>query len=99
VAKTNPEMLVGAGTVLDIDTAQRCLDAGASVLTSTGLDLELVEFARRKKVVVFPGALTPSEIIAAWRADSDFVKVFPCAPLGGPSYIKALKAPFTAAAS
>jgi 2-dehydro-3-deoxyphosphogluconate aldolase/(4S)-4-hydroxy-2-oxoglutarate aldolase len=59
-----------------------------------GLDLEIVAFAVKKKVVVFPGALSPSEIMAAWKAGADFVKVFPCSALGGASYIKALKAPF-----
>jgi 2-dehydro-3-deoxyphosphogluconate aldolase/(4S)-4-hydroxy-2-oxoglutarate aldolase len=94
LVRAHPHMIVGAGTVLDIITAQRCLDAGATFLTSTGLDLEVVDFARKKEVVVFPGVLTPTEAIAAWRAGSDFVKIFPCAPVGGPAYIKALKAPF-----
>jgi 2-dehydro-3-deoxyphosphogluconate aldolase / (4S)-4-hydroxy-2-oxoglutarate aldolase len=89
-----PEMIVGAGTVLDVDTASRCLDAGALFLTSTGLVLEVVEFALKNDVVVFPGALTPTEVIAAWRAGSDFVKVFPCSANGGHSYIRALKVPF-----
>ena len=89
-----PEMIVGAGTVLDVDTASRCLDAGALFLTSTGLVLEVVEFALKNDVVVFPGALTPTEVIAAWRAGSDFVKVFPCSANGGHSYIRALKIPF-----
>ncbi len=94
LVRANPQMIVGAGTVLDIMAAQRCLDAGASFLTSTGLDLEVVNFARKKGVVVFPGVLTPTEAITAWKAGSDFVKVFPCAQVGGPAYIKALKAPF-----
>ncbi len=89
-----PKMVVGAGTVLDIETAQRCLDAGAQFLTSTGLVPELVEFARKRGVVVFPGALTPTEVLAAWKAGADLVKVFPCAHVGGASYIKALKRPF-----
>jgi 2-dehydro-3-deoxyphosphogluconate aldolase/(4S)-4-hydroxy-2-oxoglutarate aldolase len=88
-----PEMIVGAGTVLDTETAQRALDAGATFLTSPGLVLEVVEFAARSEVIVFPGALTPTEVIAAWKAGADFVKVFPCAPVGGASYIRALKAP------
>jgi 2-dehydro-3-deoxyphosphogluconate aldolase / (4S)-4-hydroxy-2-oxoglutarate aldolase len=92
--RDNPDMIVGAGTVLDTETAQRCLDAGAQFLTSPGLVLEVVEFARKKAVVVFPGALTPTEIIAAWKAGADLVKVFPCAQVGGDSYIRALKAPF-----
>lgn len=90
----NPELIVGAGTVIDLDTAQQCLDAGAKFLTSPGLDLHIVEFARKQDVVVFPGVLTPSEIMMAWKAGSDFVKVFPCSLLGGASYIRALKSPF-----
>jgi 2-dehydro-3-deoxyphosphogluconate aldolase/(4S)-4-hydroxy-2-oxoglutarate aldolase len=86
-----PEMVVGAGTVLDTDTARLCLDAGAKFLTSTGLDLGVVEVAARANVVTLPGALTPTEIITAWKAGADFVKVFPCAQLGGDSYIRALK--------
>ncbi|MGB7727739.1 MAG: bifunctional 4-hydroxy-2-oxoglutarate aldolase/2-dehydro-3-deoxy-phosphogluconate aldolase [Candidatus Acidiferrum sp.] len=88
-----PEMIVGAGTVLDIETAKRCLDAGARFLTSPGLVLEVIEFAIKKDVVVFPGALTPTEVIAAWKAGADFVKIFPCGQVGGESYIRALKAP------
>jgi 2-dehydro-3-deoxyphosphogluconate aldolase / (4S)-4-hydroxy-2-oxoglutarate aldolase len=88
-----PEMIVGAGTVLDIETAKRCLDAGARFLTSPGLVLEVIEFAIKKDVVVFPGALTPTEVIAAWKAGADFVRIFPCGQVGGESYIRALKAP------
>jgi 2-dehydro-3-deoxyphosphogluconate aldolase/(4S)-4-hydroxy-2-oxoglutarate aldolase len=94
LARNEPELIVGAGTVLDIETARRCLDAGAKFLTSTGLDIQIVEFAVKQNVVVLPGALTPSEIMAAWKAGSDFVKVFPCSVLGGVSYIKSLKSPF-----
>ena len=89
-----PEMIVGAGTVLDTEAAQRCVDAGAKFITSTGLVPEVVELARKKGVLVIPGALTPSEVIHAWKAGADLVKVFPCAPLGGDAYIRALKAPF-----
>ena len=89
-----PEMIVGAGTVLDAQTAERCVDGGTKFLTSTGLVPEVVEFARKKGVLVIPGALTPSEVIHAWKAGADFVKIFPCAPLGGDAYIRALKAPF-----
>jgi 2-dehydro-3-deoxyphosphogluconate aldolase / (4S)-4-hydroxy-2-oxoglutarate aldolase len=94
LARNNPELVVGAGTVLDLESARRCLDAGAKFLTSPGLDLEIVDFALKHDTVVFPGALTPTEVMTAWRAGADFVKVFPCAPLGGPNYLKALKAPF-----
>lgn len=92
--RNNPGVIVGAGTVLDTETARRCLDAGAMFLTSPGLDLEIVEFAVRKDVVVFPGALTPTEVMMASQAGSDFVKVFPCSQVGGPHYIKVLKEPF-----
>jgi len=92
----NPDVLVGAGTLFDADKARRCLDAGASFLTSPGLDMEIVNFALGRDVVVFPGALTPTEVQAAWKAGVDFVKVFPCFANGGPAYIQALKGPFAA---
>ena len=89
------EMIVGAGTVLDIETAQSCLDVGASFLTSTGLDLEIVNFARSKEVVVFPGALTPTEVITAWKAGSRFCEdLLLVLRLVDPVTSKALKAPF-----
>jgi 2-dehydro-3-deoxyphosphogluconate aldolase / (4S)-4-hydroxy-2-oxoglutarate aldolase len=91
---THPELVVGAGTVLNVDTAQSCLDAGAAFLTSPGLDLEIVDFAVRRSVVVIPGVLTPTEVMIARKSRADFVKVFPCAQVGGPSYIRALRAPF-----
>jgi 2-dehydro-3-deoxyphosphogluconate aldolase/(4S)-4-hydroxy-2-oxoglutarate aldolase len=93
LAKKLPDMVVGGGTVLDTETAQRCLDAGAKFLTSPGLVTEVVEFAVKKDVVVFPGALTPTEVITAWKAGADFVKIFPCAQVGGPVYLRALKVP------
>lgn len=93
LTKSIPEMIVGAGTVLDIETAKRCLDAGAKFLTSTGLVLEVVEFAVKNQVAVLPGALTPTEVIMAWKAGADMVKIFPCGHLGGENYIRALKAP------
>jgi 2-dehydro-3-deoxyphosphogluconate aldolase/(4S)-4-hydroxy-2-oxoglutarate aldolase len=92
MARDAPEMIVGAGSVLDAETARRCVDAGAKFLTSEGFDPAVVEFAVKQGVVVLPGALTPTEVIRAWKADADFVKVFPCAPLGGDGYIRALKA-------
>jgi 2-dehydro-3-deoxyphosphogluconate aldolase/(4S)-4-hydroxy-2-oxoglutarate aldolase len=93
LAKNAPEMIVGAGSVMDAETARRCVDAGAQFLTTDGLILEIVEYAVRENVVIFPGALTPTEVIAAWRAGSDFVKVVPCAAVGGENYIRALKTP------
>jgi len=89
-----PEVIVGAGTVHDIDTASRCLDAGAQFLTSTGLDLAIVEFALKARALVFPGVLTPTEILAARRVGCDLVKLFPCSQVGGAGYLRAMRAPF-----
>lgn len=94
LARNLPHVIVGAGTILDAETARACLNAGAHFLTSPGLDPEIVQFARKENVLMMAGALTPTEIVAAYKAGSDFVKVFPCAQVGGDSYIKALKAPF-----
>lgn len=87
------DVLVGAGTVLNVDTARRCLDAGAQFLVSPGLNLEVVKLAGAEDKLMMAGALTPTEIITAWEAGSDFVKVFPCGQVGGAKYIKALKGP------
>jgi 2-dehydro-3-deoxyphosphogluconate aldolase/(4S)-4-hydroxy-2-oxoglutarate aldolase len=91
LAKSAPEMIVGAGSVLDAETARRCVDAGAKFLTTDGLIPEIVEYSTMKDTVVFPGALTPTEVITAWRAGSDFVKVVPCAAVGGENYLRAVK--------
>ena len=93
LAKKLPDMVVGGGTVLDLGSARRCLDAGAKFLTSPGLVPEVVEFAVQNDVVVFPGALTPTEVITAWKAGADFVKVYPCEPVGGHHYLRSLKVP------
>ena len=89
-----PEVIVGAGGVPDVETARRCLDAGAKFLASDGLDPELVNFAVKEGVVMIPGTLSPSEILTAWKLGPDFVKVVPCAQVGGDGYIRALKAMF-----
>jgi 2-dehydro-3-deoxyphosphogluconate aldolase/(4S)-4-hydroxy-2-oxoglutarate aldolase len=94
LVKSNPELVAGAGTVYDVETAKRCLGAGAVFLTSPGFDRAVVEFALRENTVVFPGALSPTEILAAWKSGADFVKVFPCSAVGGATYIKAMKSPF-----
>jgi 2-dehydro-3-deoxyphosphogluconate aldolase/(4S)-4-hydroxy-2-oxoglutarate aldolase len=86
-------MAVGAGTVLDEDLARQAIDAGARFITSPGFVPEVVAHAKKAGVVVFPGALTPTEVIAAWKAGSDFVKIFPTTPVGGVQYIRALKVP------
>ncbi len=92
--KNAPDMVVGAGSVLDAETARACLDAGANFLTSDGFDAGMVEFAVKQGVVVFPGVLTPTELINAWKTGCDFIKVVPCSNVGGASYIKDLKGPF-----
>ena len=94
LVRQNSEIIVGAGTPLDIDTAARCLDAGASFLTSTAFEPEMVNFANKKSVVVIPGACSPTEVYTAWKAGADFVNVFPCSAMGGSGYIRALKGPF-----
>jgi 2-dehydro-3-deoxyphosphogluconate aldolase/(4S)-4-hydroxy-2-oxoglutarate aldolase len=94
LAQNSPGVIVGAGTILDVKTARLCLQAGATFLTSTGFDRETIEFAIHEKVLMMSGALTPTEVVAAWKAGSDLVKVFPCAQVGGDSYIRALKGPF-----
>ena len=94
LARNMPDLIVGAGTVLNAETARRCLDAGAQFLVSPGLDVETVRLAVRENVVMAAGALTPGELMAACNAGADFVKIFPCAQVGGAAYIKALKGPF-----
>jgi 2-dehydro-3-deoxyphosphogluconate aldolase / (4S)-4-hydroxy-2-oxoglutarate aldolase len=93
LARRYSDLIIGAGTVLDEASAQRCVDAGARFITSPGLILGVVNCARKADVCVFPGALTPSEVIAGWNAGADFVKIFPAATAGGPNYIRALEVP------
>ncbi len=88
------EVLVGAGTVVNAEAARRCVDAGAQFLVSPGFHLPTVELAGREGKLMMAGALTPTEVLAAWEAGSDFVKIFPCGQVGGAKYIKALKGPF-----
>jgi 2-dehydro-3-deoxyphosphogluconate aldolase/(4S)-4-hydroxy-2-oxoglutarate aldolase len=83
--------IVGAGTVLDLHTARECADAGVNFITAPGFDPEIVDFAVKQGIAALPGALTPTEVVRAWKAGADFVKVFPCALAGGDKYIKALK--------
>jgi 2-dehydro-3-deoxyphosphogluconate aldolase/(4S)-4-hydroxy-2-oxoglutarate aldolase len=87
------DALVGAGTVLDSETARACIVAGARFIVSPSLDLETIAVCRRYGVAVLPGALTPTEVVTAWKAGADFVKVFPAGAVGGATYIKSLKAP------
>src|ERR1035438_9791475 len=94
LAKRYPDLVVGAGTVLDEESARRCVDAGARFLTSPGFVRKVVAYAKLTDVAVLPGALTPTEVIAAWKAGADFVKLFPTSPVGGSQYVRALKVPF-----
>jgi 2-dehydro-3-deoxyphosphogluconate aldolase/(4S)-4-hydroxy-2-oxoglutarate aldolase len=87
------DAVVGAGTVLDAETARACVLAGAQFVVTPTLRVETITCCKRYGVPVFPGALTPTEVLTAWEAGADMVKVFPCSALGGASYIKALKAP------
>jgi 2-dehydro-3-deoxyphosphogluconate aldolase/(4S)-4-hydroxy-2-oxoglutarate aldolase len=93
IANEFPNMVVGGGTVLDSETANRCIDAGARFITSTGLVPEVVATTLKANVVAIPGALTPTEIIACWKDGGDYVKIFPAASLGGDLYIRSLKLP------
>jgi 2-dehydro-3-deoxyphosphogluconate aldolase/(4S)-4-hydroxy-2-oxoglutarate aldolase len=87
------EIIMGAGTVLDTETGRAALLAGAQFIVSPTLNLDLIQLAHRYSAVVVPGAMTPTEILTAWNAGADIVKVFPAAQLGGPAYIKALRGP------
>jgi 2-dehydro-3-deoxyphosphogluconate aldolase/(4S)-4-hydroxy-2-oxoglutarate aldolase len=93
VTQQAPDALVGAGTVLDAATAEACIAKGARFVVSPALDADTIRACRDAGVAVLPGALTPSEIVTAWRLGADLVKVFPANAVGGPSYIKSLKAP------
>ena len=91
--KFGDEVVLGAGTVLDPETARACILAGATFIVSPALNLDTIKLCQRYSVPVCPGALTPTEVVTAWQAGADFVKVFPCSAMGGASYIKGLKAP------
>ena len=91
--KFGDDVLLGAGTVLDGETARMSILAGAKFIVGPCLNVELIKICRRYSKVVIPGAMTPTEILKAWEMGADIVKVFPAGNLGGPSYIKAVKAP------
>lgn len=94
VRQREKSAVVGAGTVLDPETARACILAGAQFIVSPAMNVATIEICRRYSVPVICGALTPTEVVAAWSAGADVVKIFPCGAVGGASYIKALKAPF-----
>lgn len=91
--KYRDEIIMGAGTILDPETARAALLAGAQFIVTPTLNLDVIQIAHRYSAVVVPGAMTPTEILTAWNAGADMVKVFPAAQLGGPEYLKALKGP------
>jgi 2-dehydro-3-deoxyphosphogluconate aldolase/(4S)-4-hydroxy-2-oxoglutarate aldolase len=92
-ARFGADMLIGAGSVLDATAAEACVKAGAKFIVSPGFDLQTVSYCKAAGVAVFPGAVTPTEIITAWRAGADIVKIFPASAVGGAAYLKAVKAP------
>src|SRR5882724_4984083 len=92
-AEYGDETLIGAGTVLDPETAQTCIRAGAKFIVIPALNEETIKFCRRQDVAIFAGALTPTEVVRAWKLGADAVKVFPAGAVGGAGYLKALKAP------
>jgi 2-dehydro-3-deoxyphosphogluconate aldolase/(4S)-4-hydroxy-2-oxoglutarate aldolase len=93
VEKYGDEVLLGAGTILDPETCRAAILAGAEFIVTPSLDVRVIETARRYSKPCFPGALTPTEVVTAWQAGADMVKIFPCGPVGGPKYIKALRGP------
>lgn len=93
LVKENPEMLIGAGTVLDPEMASACINEGAQFIVSPATNLDTIALCKRHSIACLPGALTPTEIMAAWNAGADVVKVFPASAMGGAKYIKSLKAP------
>jgi 2-dehydro-3-deoxyphosphogluconate aldolase/(4S)-4-hydroxy-2-oxoglutarate aldolase len=94
VARANCDFLIGAGTVLNAKQAEICIDAGARFLVSPGLSPEVIRTASKHGVLAIPGAFTPTEVMVAKELGVDVIKIFPCGSGGGPSHIKALRAPF-----
>lgn len=93
LAEERPDILIGAGTVLDPETARMCILEGAQFVVSPALNVRTIEMCHRYGVAVLPGALTPTEIVTAWEAGADVVKIFPASALGGAKYLKSVKAP------
>ena len=93
VKRFGARALIGAGTVLTPDQAEACIDAGAEFIVSPGFDAPTVELVLKKGLPCMPGALTPTEVITAWKAGVDMVKIFPCSAMGGAKYLRALKGP------
>lgn len=93
LTRERPDLLLGAGTVLDPETARQCILEGAQFVVSPALNPTTIELCHRYAVAVLPGALTPTEIVTAWQAGADVIKVFPASAMGGASYLRSLKGP------
>lgn len=93
LVKDRPDLLVGAGTVLDPETARMCIAEGAQFVVSPAINLETIALCHRYSIAVLPGALTPTEVVTAWQAGADIIKVFPASAMGGAKYLQSLKAP------
>jgi len=93
LAEQRPDLLIGAGTVLDAETARACILEGAKFVVSPALNIKTIEMCHRYSIAALPGALTPTEVITAWEAGADVVKIFPASAMGGAKYLSSLKAP------
>ena len=94
VSRLAPEVIIGAGTVIEPQQARDCIQAGAQFIVGPSLNLDVIKLCQQEGIAVFPGALTPTEVVTAWQAGADLVKIFPCRSVGGAKYLSALKAPF-----
>ena len=88
------KLLLGSGTVTTAEQAEATIEAGAELVVSPSLHPEVIASTKARKKLSIPGALTPTEVITAWNAGADYVKIFPCSAVGGASYLKSLLAPF-----
>ena len=93
LARERGDLLLGAGSVLEPETARECIAAGARFIVSPATNFDTIEYCSEYEIVVMPGALTPTEVVNAWDAGADFVKVFPADSMGGAKYLRSLKAP------
>lgn len=93
LASERPDLLIGAGTVPDAKTARECIGAGAKFIVSPSTNFDTIAYCNEVDIVVMPGALTPTEVVNAWEAGADIVKVFPADAMGGAKYLRSLKAP------
>jgi len=93
LAEKRPDILIGAGTVLDAETARMCILEGAKFVVSPALNIATIEMCHRYSIAALPGALTPTEVVTAWQAGADVVKIFPASAMGGAKYLASLKAP------